>query len=110
MKSSNLYIELGILVRKNRDRLKLTQETLAERVGLSRTSITNIESGRQKILLHHLFLLAEALSVSPQALLPTIQPKNQVEQIEQTLPKYLSRKDKELILRTVIDLGTTKIR
>ena len=108
MKSASLYMEFGNIVRKNRYRLKLTQDALAERVGLSRTSITNIESGRQKILLHQFFELAGALSISPQALLPTMQPKTQIELIEQALPQDLSRKDKDLILRTVNELGTSK--
>jgi transcriptional regulator with XRE-family HTH domain len=98
MNSASIYREFGAKVRKSRNAVELTQDVLAERVGLSRTSITNIESGRQKILLHQFFLLAEALSVSPQALLPTTQPKKQ---IEQALPKDLSRKDKDLILRII---------
>ena len=108
MKSGNLYLELGLLVRKNRRKLELTQDALGERVGLSRTSITNIESGRQKILIHQLFLLAEALDVTPQALLPKLQPTNRIEQIEQTLPKDLSRKDKELILHMIQSKGIVR--
>ena len=108
MRQANLYSEFGILVRRNRRRLKLSQAMLAERVGLTRTSITNIESGRQKILLHHLFLLAEALNVSPQALLPTAQPTNQIAQIERRLPKDLSLKHKELILLKVVESANFK--
>jgi len=48
----------------------LTQEALGKLVGLSRTSITNIEKGRQPVALHQLFALAEALRVQPAALLP----------------------------------------
>ena len=49
---------------------RLTQEELGARVSLSRTSITNIEKGRQKILLHTLADIAEALQVAPVKLLP----------------------------------------
>ena len=48
----------------------MTQSKLGEIVGLSRTSITNIELGRQHVSLHHLFQFAEALNTTPDALLP----------------------------------------
>ena len=48
----------------------MTQEQLGELIGLSRTSVTNIERGRQHVSLHHIFAIAEALKVSPAALLP----------------------------------------
>jgi transcriptional regulator with XRE-family HTH domain len=65
-----LYKEFGRLLRKARKNAALTQGEVAERVGLSRTSITNIEKGRQHFLLHHLFLLASAVGVHPTELLP----------------------------------------
>ncbi len=80
-----LYLELGRLVRAHRTRLQLTQETLAERIGLSRTSITNIEKGRQKILIHQLFALAEALKIRPEALLPTVRTDQIPASVEQKL-------------------------
>ena len=49
----------------------MTQERLGRLVGLSRTSITNIEKGRQHISLHQLFAIAEALRVRPDMLLPS---------------------------------------
>jgi transcriptional regulator with XRE-family HTH domain len=64
------YAEVGRRVRQARERVGLTQEDLAARVSLSRTSVTNIEKGRQKLLLHTLYGLAAALQVSPVALLP----------------------------------------
>lgn len=48
----------------------LSQEALAKRVGMSRTSVTNIEKGRQQIPLHMLYAFADALGVEPAALLP----------------------------------------
>ena len=48
----------------------VTQEGLAKLVGLTRTSLTNIEKGRQKILLHTFADLAAALRVAPAELLP----------------------------------------
>ena len=44
-----IYKEFGKLLKKSRTAANLTQAGLAKRVGLSRTSITNIEKGRQHI-------------------------------------------------------------
>ena len=65
-----LYKEFGRLLKSARKDAGLTQNEVAGRVGLSRTSITNIERGTQHIPLHQLFLLASAVGVSPDALLP----------------------------------------
>lgn len=48
----------------------MTQARLAELVGLERTSITNIEKGMQKVPLHVLYRICEALRVSPADMLP----------------------------------------
>jgi transcriptional regulator with XRE-family HTH domain len=65
-----LYREFGQRLRKARDDADLTQQDVADRVGLKRTSITNIEAGRQHISLHQLFLLADAVGSNPLELLP----------------------------------------
>ncbi len=66
------YEEVGRRIRDARKRRKppLTQETLGELVSLTRTSITNVEKGRQKFLLHTLADIAAALQVEPASLLP----------------------------------------
>jgi transcriptional regulator with XRE-family HTH domain len=64
------YAEVGRRIRQTREERGLTQEALAELVSLTRTSITNIEKGRQKILAHTLVDLATALRVAPATLLP----------------------------------------
>jgi transcriptional regulator with XRE-family HTH domain len=65
-----LYRTIGQLVRTARERAELTQEELGARVGLTRTSITNVERGRQKIQVHTLCAIADALGVPCSALLP----------------------------------------
>ncbi len=69
------YRALGELVRQARATAKISQESLARAVGLSRTSITNIEKGRQPVQAHLLVRLADALGAKPASLLPT-QPKD----------------------------------
>lgn len=67
-----LYEAFGRLVQLHRKRTKgMTQEKLGVHVGLSRTSITNIEKGRQHVSLHQLFAIAKALKVAPEVLLPS---------------------------------------
>lgn len=50
----------------------MTQEALAAKTGgvLSRSAVANIENGRQRVAIHHLFLIARALEVEPAELLP----------------------------------------
>jgi transcriptional regulator with XRE-family HTH domain len=66
----SIYLDFGQRLRKARRQAKLTQEALGKRVGLSRTSITNIEQGNQHVGLHLLYELAKAVGVRPVELLP----------------------------------------
>lgn len=59
-----LMAELGDRLRTLRETRGLTQAELAERNGLARTSITNIERGRQNLPVDRLFMLALTLGVS----------------------------------------------
>jgi transcriptional regulator with XRE-family HTH domain len=69
---SHLYSEVGGRIKAARGRLALTQGELGARVGLTRTSVTNIEAGRQKLLLHTLYRMAEVLQVPVVDLLPEL--------------------------------------
>jgi transcriptional regulator with XRE-family HTH domain len=64
------YVALGARVRAQREKLRLTQADLADAVGISRTSLTNIESGRQRILVDQLAGLSRKLLISPAELIP----------------------------------------
>lgn len=55
------YEELGRAIRSRREALGVTQGQLGERIGLSRTSVTNIERGRQRLLIDQFCRLAEEL-------------------------------------------------
>ena len=70
-RAHSLYLAFGKLVQAHRRRLEgMTQAELGRRVGLSRTSVNNIENGRHHASLRQLFAIAEALQVSPEAILP----------------------------------------
>jgi transcriptional regulator with XRE-family HTH domain len=64
------YQMFGSRVRALREKRNVTQEELGRRVDLSRTSIVNIEKGRQRILLHQIVDIADALDARPVELLP----------------------------------------
>lgn len=65
-----LYKEIGKRIRLARERLGLTQAELGIAVDLSRTSITNIESGRQSLLVHSLVAISGVLDIRPSLLIP----------------------------------------
>jgi transcriptional regulator with XRE-family HTH domain len=64
------YEQFGQRVRKARLELRLNQVELGHRVGLERSSISNIEKGRQRVQLHLLLEFAAALEVQPMELIP----------------------------------------
>jgi transcriptional regulator with XRE-family HTH domain len=66
----DLYAQFGRQVRAARREARLTQQEVAQRVGLTRTSVTNIERGIQHINLRQLYLLASAVGLHPEQLLP----------------------------------------
>ena len=71
MDPKHIYKSLGETIRRYRRGIPRTQEQLAAEVGISRASLANIEAGRQQVLLHHLYSIADALQLdSPTALLP----------------------------------------
>jgi transcriptional regulator with XRE-family HTH domain len=69
-----LYRVFGSRVRARREEMSITQEELGSRVDLSRTSITNIEKGRQRVLLHQMVEIAQALGTAPTELLDPFEP------------------------------------
>jgi transcriptional regulator with XRE-family HTH domain len=66
----DFYEQFGQRVRSARLDQGLNQEALGHRVGLERSSISNVEKGRQRVQLHMLLEFSTALGVSPAQLLP----------------------------------------
>ena len=67
-----VYQAVGARIRMLRDVLGIEQHTLAERTGLSRASIANIEAGRQRIYMHHVETIARALGTHTKGLMKGI--------------------------------------
>ena len=79
-----VYQAVGERIRAERKKLKITQDELASQVGLTRTSITNLEKGKQKFLLHTLVQIADCLGTSPARLLPNCETKLSLEFPDET--------------------------
>jgi transcriptional regulator with XRE-family HTH domain len=88
----NFYADLGQRIREERIRHGLTQKKLAEKVDLTRTSVTNIELGRQKLLVHTLIEIAAVLDVAPSILLPQESPQESHDSTEEGLESLLQKR------------------
>jgi transcriptional regulator with XRE-family HTH domain len=96
------YIEVGKRISLKRQSCRLTQEALASAVGLTRTSITNIERGRQKLSVYALATIAETLRVDCRDLLPDMSAASVVD-IDQMIDE-MSKEEGDfvrLLMRTV---------
>jgi transcriptional regulator with XRE-family HTH domain len=60
-----LHKRIGAEIHRLRRSRDVTQEALGRRIRLSRTSVTNIESGRQRTSLDVLFAIARTLKTLP---------------------------------------------
>ena len=68
--TTNFYQQFGKKLRQARREAGLSQADLAIAIGLTRTSISNIENARQGISLHTFGKMLQLLNVQPGALLP----------------------------------------
>ncbi len=65
-----LYAAIGMAIREARQDQQMTQEQVADAIGFQRTSIVNIEAGRQRLTLDTLYDIADVLQVQAVSLLP----------------------------------------
>jgi transcriptional regulator with XRE-family HTH domain len=91
-----IYKMIGERIRDERQKRHLTQDELASRVGLKRASITNVEKGRQKLLVHTLVQIADSLGTSPARFLTAFDTKAPI-----MLPDNLSASVRNWILHSV---------
>lgn len=66
-----LYKRIGGSIASARKKRGYSQEKLAAELRLTRTSITNIEQGRQHVQIHTLYVISASLDVPITELLPT---------------------------------------
>jgi transcriptional regulator with XRE-family HTH domain len=67
--ADDLYVSIGARIRAAREARGLNQTELGSRLGLNRTSVSNIEAGRQRPMPHTLIAAAQALGIEVGALL-----------------------------------------
>ncbi|MGA9240536.1 MAG: helix-turn-helix transcriptional regulator [Silvibacterium sp.] len=65
-----LYAEVGRKLRQARVTQGLSQEKLAQQLGISRASVVNVEAGRQRAPLHLLWQFSETLATDLNLLIP----------------------------------------
>jgi DNA-binding XRE family transcriptional regulator len=66
----SFYVSVGKKISDVRRQQRMTQDALANAVSLTRTSIVNIERGKQQILFHTYLQIAQALRIEPTVLIP----------------------------------------
>lgn len=64
IESEKKYYRVIVALRKNREKLGLTQEKLAQMSQVPRTTITKVESGSRNATLHTIMALAQAMGKS----------------------------------------------
>ncbi len=69
MDSDRFFQQFGRNVARRRKELELTQEVLAQRMNISRPSITNIERGEQGVSLYMALQIAAALELDDVSML-----------------------------------------
>lgn len=77
----------------------MDQETLSKHLNLSRTSIINIEKGRQRISLEQAWMAASVLDITISELLPPTKPKS----IDEWTNKMDSSEVSEKVRKVVIE-------
>ena len=98
-----LYKEVGKRLKDFREnRSNLTQDRLAAEIGLKRTSITNIESGQQRLPLHTLFRICEVLRIEVKDLLPDV---HQVSEANQLVSFTLGKQTTQIDSKTAMALN-----
>lgn len=80
-----LYLEIGARLKQRRSERGTTQDELADAVGLLRTSIANIESGRQRTPIHVLYNLCLALATDLEAILPSTKEINVQQRVQMNI-------------------------
>lgn len=109
MNPESIYRHIGEVVRTRRKKLQppLTQENLAQLVGISRASLANIETGRQNVLVHQLYLLAKALQLDPDDFLIPAESVAATADSKLQFSEEVNPKQKQELVRLIADAQAT---
>ncbi len=70
MRIEAVYKEIGRNIRTRRRQIDASQDSIAQQLGISRATLANIETGRQRVLVHQLYGIAHALGIKPGDIMP----------------------------------------
>ena len=99
-----LYKSVGATIRKRRTQLGLTQVDLCRQIQISRSVLANVETGRQRVLLHQLYQIAHGLDINVAALLPGAREAENLEALDGlSVSENVSLKEREQIARLLQD-------
>jgi transcriptional regulator with XRE-family HTH domain len=100
--ADELYAAVGFRVTRIRKARGVRQEGLAKAIGITRSSIANLETGRQRMPLHLLLAIAQALGVELADVIDTGRPMPQ-------LAERLPDGPRETVADTLREIGKTRV-
>ncbi len=108
------YKRLGVLLKEERKRAEISQETLSDYLGLSRVSVVNIEKGKQKVQVHTLIEIIKFLKIPSEDFLEKLVNATNTD-INQKLEKKLQSKvgsnnKAEIVLKEFISYSKSKTK
>ena len=94
-----IYQHIGGVIKRRRKALRLKQEDVAKRLKISRGALSNIETGRQGVLVHQLYRFADVLGLQPIDFLLPVAPEANPLDAEWTkaIPADLKQQQREQI-------------
>lgn len=96
------YTVVGSRVRRARAGRGMSQAALAQQIGFTRSSVANLEAGRQRVALHLFVQIARALECSPSVLIPEIATASSVDDaVLQELTEHLDAPAREFVRRAI---------
>ena len=107
MNYDNVLAEMGKRIFARRKELKMTQESLAEKVGLSFQSVSCIELGKKGVRPENLIKICNALDVSADYLLFGKRNACEMSELSSKMSE-LSKEDYELVEKLVSRLNENK--
>jgi len=105
--SDNVLKDMGERIYKRRKALKLTQEELAEQVGVSTQMISNLELGKKAIRPENLIKISTVLDISCDYILKGIDSQNLYLELAEKIAN-LSEKDLKFINQMISYINNKK--
>lgn len=104
-------IEIGNNVKRLRKAKGFSQDTLAIQLGLSRTSVVNLEQGRHELTLTKLYTLCEIFHCQVTDLLPppVVRTKDDIIELFEKLPQHSFPEVYSTLKRLVVDPHTGNV-